>query len=184
MNFEDTPLAGLKIVTMQPIADDRGHFARCYCADEFAEAGIKFKIAQRNQSMNYQKGTIRGLHWQNAPHQESKFVSCSLGSIFDVAVDLRKDSPTYLQWFGMELTEKQDKMLFVPEGFAHGYQALTDNAMAVYSVGAAYHPASADGMRYDDPAVGIIWPIKEPVLSEKDQQWPLYETRDDVSGQA
>lgn len=180
MKFEDTPLKGLKIVTMQPIEDDRGHFARCFCADEFAAAGIDYKVVQRNQSFNHKAGTIRGLHWQNAPHEEAKFLSCALGRIFDVAVDLRKGSPTYLQWFGVELTERQDKMLFVPEGFAHGYQTLTDGAMAVYSVGAAYHPASADGMRYDDPAVGIDWPIKEPILSEKDRQWPLYETRADA----
>ena len=158
---------------MNPIVDDRGHFARCFCTEEFAEAGITYSVVQRNQSFNHKKGTIRGMHWQKDPHQESKFVSCSLGRIFDVAVDLREDSPTYLQWFGMELTEKQDKMLFVPEGFAHGYQTLTDNAMAVYSVGTAYHPGSADGMRYNDPAIGIDWPIKEPVLSEKDQAWPL-----------
>ena len=175
MKFEDTPLKGLKIVRMEPIEDSRGHFARSYCVDEFANAGIDYKILQINQSLNLKKGTIRGMHWQNAPHQETKLMSCAQGRIFDVAVDLRQDSPTYLQWFGIELTERQDTLLYVPKGFAHGYQALTDNALAVYSVGVAYNPESADGMRHDDPAVGIDWPIKDAILSDRDRQWPLIE---------
>lgn len=176
MKFEDAPIEGLKIVTMEPVRDDRGHFARSYCIEEFAKVGIDYKILQCNQSFNHKKGTIRGMHWQNEPHQETKFMSCSQGRIFDVAVDLRKDSPTYLQWFGIELTDRQDTMLYVPQGFAHGYQTLTDNAMAVYSVGVAYHPESADGMRHDDPAVGIDWPIKEAILSDRDRQWPLLDS--------
>ena len=175
MKFKDTPLKDLKVITTEPIADDRGHFARCFCAKEFEAAGIDFQVAQRNHSFNHKKGTIRGMHWQIAPHQEGKLVTCCVGSIFDVAVDMREDSPTYLKWFGIELTQRRQRMLYVPPGFAHGYQTLEDKVMVAYSVSAAYHPESSVGMRFDDPAVAIDCPVEATSLSEKDKSWPLLE---------
>lgn len=173
MKFKDTPLKDLKVITNEPISDERGHFARCYCVEEFKNAGIDFQIVQRNHSFNHNKGTLRGMHWQKAPHAEAKLITCCLGSIFDVAVDMREDSPTYLKWFGIELTQRRQRMLYIPPGFAHGYQTLEDDVMVVYSVSAAYHPESSMGMRFDDPAVGIEWPTEVTMLSEKDQHWPL-----------
>jgi len=172
VKFIDTEVEGLKILECEMIGDDRGYFSRVFCRDEFAEAGIDYSIVQCNISCNERRGTVRGMHWQAAPHGEAKLLACVAGRIFDVAVDLREGSRTYRQWFGIELDSQKPTMLFVPEGFAHGYMALTDGAMAAYPVNARYHPASARGFRPDDPAINIRWPMPIRVISEKDRSGP------------
>lgn len=160
-------------MTCHPICDTRGYFARCYCADQFAKAGINFEIAQRNRSFNHEMGTIRGMHWQSAPYEEDKLVSCTSGEIFDVAVDLRPDSNTYLHWFGIVLSADKQNMLFIPKGFAHGYQTLCNNVCVEYSVSEYYQPDAAVGIRYDDPLIGIKWPLQVSNISDKDRSWSL-----------
>lgn len=171
MRFLPTPIAGAWLVEPEARADARGSFARIWCREEFAAAGLRADFVQSNASFSVQKGTLRGLHYQTAPHGEIKLVSCVRGRVFDVLVDLRHDSPTYRRWFGAELTPESRRMLYVPEECAHGYLTLEDNSEVTYPVTMAYHPESERGVRWNDPAIGIEWPIPPVVISPKDQQW-------------
>jgi dTDP-4-dehydrorhamnose 3,5-epimerase len=177
MIFTETKLPGAFIVDLEPRGDDRGFFARAFCQREFEAHGLKPLIAQANISFNYRKGTVRGLHFQVPPYAETKFVRCSRGAILDVIVDLRPDSPTYLQHIGVELTAENRRGLYVPERFAHGYQVLDDNTETTYQVGEFYAPAAEGGLRYDDPRLAIAWPLPVTDISDKDRRWPLLSER-------
>jgi len=175
MIFEATNLKDAFVIDLEIRSDDRGGFARTFCAKEFEEHGLKPMVAQCNMSFNYKKGTLRGMHYQLSPAAETKLVRCIRGAIYDVIIDIRPDSPTYMQHFGIELTADNRKALYVPEMFAHGYQALTDDAEVVYQVGEFYSPGYEQGLRYDDPTFGIEWPIPVTVISEKDAKWPPFQ---------
>lgn len=175
MQFTQTYLKGAYIIDLEEKPDHRGFFARTYCAEEFAAHGLKATVAQCNLSFNYKKGTLRGMHYQIAPACETKLVRCIQGAIYDVIVDMRPDSPTYLQHIGVELTAENRRTLYVPEMFAHGYQALTDGAEVVYQVGEFYTQGYERGLRYDDPILGIDWPMPVSEISQKDASWSLLE---------
>lgn len=174
MIFVPTPLAGAYVVEMNRIEDDRGFFARSFCREEFIQQGLNPEVSQCNVSFNSRRGTLRGMHFQSDPHAEDKLVRCTQGAIWDVIVDLRADSPAYRKWFGVELTAASRRALYVPKGFAHGFQTLTDDAEVLYMMSESYHPESARGVRWDDPAFGIEWPIAGPVLSDRDRSYPLF----------
>lgn len=176
MVFQETPLPGAYVVEIERRSDPRGFFARAWCARELEQAGVSVDFVQANIGYSARRGTLRGLHLQVAPHGETKLVRCTRGAIYDVAVDLRPDSPAYLQWVGVELTAENHRMLLVPEGCAHGYLSLSDDAEVFYAVSAYYHPAAERGYRYDDPAFGIDWPEEVRVVSEKDLSWAPYES--------
>jgi dTDP-4-dehydrorhamnose 3,5-epimerase len=173
MRFAPIALAGAYLIHLEPRADERGSFARAFCAKEFAAKGLETALVQANISVNTRAGTLRGLHFQRAPHAEVKLVRCIKGAIYDVIVDLRRESPTYLSWFGAELSEANGIMIYVPKGFAHGYQALTDDATLFYMVSAFYAPSSEAGLRFDDPKLAIAWPRAVSNISDKDARWPL-----------
>jgi dTDP-4-dehydrorhamnose 3,5-epimerase len=173
MKFEPTPLAGAYLVHLEPRADQRGMFARAFCAEEFAAAGLESSFVQANMSTNTHAGTVRGMHFQRAPHAEAKLVRCIKGAIYDVIVDMREGSATQFRWFGAELSEDNGLAMYVPKGFAHGYQALTDGATVFYFVGAFYAPQSEGGLRFDDPVLSIEWPRAVADVSAKDAAWPL-----------
>jgi dTDP-4-dehydrorhamnose 3,5-epimerase len=175
MIFTQTKLKDAYIIDLELRADDRGAFARTFCAQEFEAHGLKPTVAQCNLSFNHKAGTLRGMHYQLTPAAETKLVRCTKGAIYDVIIDMRPDSPTYLQHIGVELTADNRRALYVPEMFAHGYQALTDGAEVVYQVGEFYTPGYERGLRYDDPAFGIEWPMPVTVISTKDAAWPLFE---------
>ncbi len=176
MIFGETQLAGAYVVDLEPREDERGFFARAWCAEEFAERGLSTEIAQCNVSFNHHKGTLRGMHYQVAPHEEVKLIRCTRGSIYDVIVDLRPHSPTYLDWIGVELSADNRRWLYVPNGFAHGYQTLEDSTETYYQVSASYAPGAERGLRWDDPAIGIEWPeAGERIISAKDRSWPDFE---------
>ena len=177
MIFKETPLAGAFVVEFERRGDDRGFFARAFCKKEFEDHGITMDICQVNMSLSRDKGTLRGLHFQREPAQEAKFVRAVAGSLYDVIVDNRPDSPTYLQSFGAELSAENGHALYVPKGFAHGFLTLTPDTMAHYLVDEFYTPGVEGGYRYDDPALGIDWPGEVVVVSEKDTAWPLIETQ-------
>jgi dTDP-4-dehydrorhamnose 3,5-epimerase len=171
--FEQTRLEGAFLVDLERREDDRGFFARTWCADEFADHGLVNRVVQANVSWNAKRGTLRGMHFQHPPHAETKLVRCTRGGIYDVIVDLRPDSETYKQWLGVELNAENRRALFVPEGFAHGYQTLVPDSEIVYQVSAAYAPQAEGGVRWDDPAFGIEWPdAGNALLSDKDRSWP------------
>jgi len=174
MLFTETQLKGAFIVELEQRQDDRGFFARTFCATEFAAHGLKPTVAQCNLSFNFKKGTLRGMHYQIAPAGETKLVRCTQGAIYDVIIDMRPDSPTYLSHIGVELTAENRRALYVPELFAHGYQALTDAAEVVYQVGEFYTPGYERGLRYDDPTFGIDWPVAVSEISQKDAAWPMF----------
>lgn len=180
MIFRETALPGAFTVDIQEYRDERGLFARTFCAQEFEAHGLNPLTVQTNLSFNARAGTLRGLHYQLPPAAETKLVRCTRGAILDVIVDLRPESPTYLQHVAVELTADNRRALFVPEQFAHGYQALTDGAEVTYQVSAAYTPGSERGLRFDDPALGIGWPLPVTVISSKDAAWPLLADRDDL----
>lgn len=168
--IEHLPLAGLKKVTRRELADERGFFSRFFCMDELAAAGWQRPIVQINHSQTRQRGAVRGLHFQRPPHAEMKFVSCTHGSVWDVAVDLREDSPTYLKWHAEILSAQNRVSLLIPEGFAHGFQALEADAELIYLCSEPYHPRAEGGLRYDDEALGIAWPLAVTQVSDKDQR--------------
>jgi dTDP-4-dehydrorhamnose 3,5-epimerase len=174
MIFSETKLKGAFIIDLEIREDHRGFFARTFCAKEFEDHGLKPVVAQCNLSFNYKAGTLRGMHYQTPPAAETKLIRCTRGAIYDVIIDLRPESPTYMQHVGVELTEENRRALYVPEMFAHGYQTLTDGAEVVYQVGEFYTPGYERGIRYDDPAFGIQWPVPVSVISEKDASWSLY----------
>jgi dTDP-4-dehydrorhamnose 3,5-epimerase len=171
--FEETRLAGAYFVDLERREDARGFFARTWCADEFADHGLVNRLVQANVSWNAEQGTLRGMHFQRPPHAETKLVRCTRGAVYDVIVDLRPDSETYKQWLGVELTDANRRALFVPEGFAHGYQTLAPDSEVIYQVSAAYAPKAEGGVRWDDPAFAIEWPDPDnALLSDKDRSWP------------
>jgi len=175
--FTETDLQGAWIIDIEPHRDERGYFARVWCAREFEEQGLKTDLVQCNIAYNHSKGILRGMHYQQAPHAEVKLVRCTRGSVYDVIVDLREDSPTRLKWIGVELTEDNHRMLYVPEGFAHGYVTLQDNSELFYQVSEFYTPGAEGGLRWNDPRIAIEWPEQgELLISEKDRSWPLLET--------
>jgi dTDP-4-dehydrorhamnose 3,5-epimerase len=173
MQFIETKLKGAYVLELEPRSDARGFFARTFCQREFEQHGLNPNVAQCNLSFNEKKGTLRGLHYQRPPATEAKLIRCIRGAIYDVIVDMRPDSPTYLQHIGVELSADNHRALYVPDLFAHGYQALTDGAEALYQVSEFYTPGVEGGLRYDDPALGIDWPLPATEVSEKDQTWPL-----------
>jgi dTDP-4-dehydrorhamnose 3,5-epimerase len=175
MIFTETKLKSAFTIDPEIREDHRGGFARTFCAQEFEAHGLKPTVAQCNMSYNHKAGTLRGMHYQVAPACETKLVRCTKGAIYDVIIDMRPESPTYMQHIGVELTESNRRALYVPEMFAHGYQALTDDAEVVYQVGEFYTPGYERGLRYNDPVFGIEWPMDVTVISEKDAAWALFE---------
>ncbi len=171
MIFTETELKGAFILDLDLRADDRGAFARSFCMKEFEQHGLKPSVAQCNLSYNYKAGTLRGMHYQVPPAAETKLVRCTKGAIYDVIIDMRPESPTYMQHIGVELSAENHRALYVPELFAHGYLALTDGAEVFYQVGEFYTPGYERGLRYDDSAFGIEWPMPITVISEKDAAW-------------
>jgi dTDP-4-dehydrorhamnose 3,5-epimerase len=174
MRFTETPLKGAFVLDLEPRGDDRGMFSRYFCQKEFEAHGLKPQVAQCNLSFNHKAATMRGMHYQLPPAPETKLVRCTRGAIYDVIVDLRPNSPTYLQHYGVELTADNRKQLFVPELFAHGYLTLTDGAEVAYQVGEFYTPGLERGIRFNDPALKIKWPIEVNIVSEKDANWPAF----------
>lgn len=174
MIFTESPLAGAYIIDVDKKADDRGFFSRAFCAQEFRDLGIKPEVAQINICYNNTQGTLRGMHYQLPPASETKLVRCTRGAIYDVIVDLRPDSPTYLKHFGVELSADNHRSLYVPEMFGHGYQTLTAEAEIVYVVSEFYTPGCERGLRYNDPAFNIQWPLPVSLISQKDSNWDLF----------
>lgn len=173
MQIHPTPLAGAVLVDMTLLDDDRGFFARAFCRQEFIDAGLEPLIEQTNIAFNRRAGTLRGFHFQLEPNSETKLVRCYRGAIYDVVVDLRPESPTYLTTFGTELTEDNRTSMYVPRSFAHGYVTLTDSTEVLYQASRAYTPGAERGLRWNDPVLDIDWPIPPVVLSRKDASWPL-----------
>ena len=182
MRFLPTAAPPATIIDPEPIEDERGAFARTFCRDEFRARGLNPDLAQCSVSFNRLRGTLRGMHYQAAPHAEAKLVRCTAGTIFDVALDLRPGSPTRGRWVGVELTARNRRMLYVPEGFAHGFQTLEDGAEVSYQISAPYEPSASRGVRWDDPAFGIRWPAAETrILAPRDAgypDFPGFESRD------
>jgi dTDP-4-dehydrorhamnose 3,5-epimerase len=172
MRFNQTELCGAWLVEPVPVRDERGFFARTFCIQEFTEHGLTARFVQHNTSSSAVRGTLRGMHFQRAPHGEVKVVSCLKGAIWDVIIDLRPESPSYRRWQGFELSTNNRLQLYVPEGFAHGFQTLCDDAEVGYLISAFYAPTAASGLRHDDPAFAINWPLPVSVISEKDRTWP------------
>jgi len=180
MIFTETRLKGAYVVQIQKIIDERGSFGRSWCQREFAEHGLNPSIIQMNVASNHRRGTLRGMHYQLAPYAEAKYIRCTRGAIYDVIIDLRAGSPTYGESQGLELTPENGRMIYAPEGFAHGYQTLEDDTEICYMTSFAYAPAAARGVRYDNPAFGIHWPLPVSVISAADQAWPDFPSRDIV----
>lgn len=175
MIFTELAVAGAFVIDLEKREDARGYFARAWCAREFEEHGLNPNLVQVNLSFNDEAGTLRGMHFQRAPHEEAKSVRCTRGAIYDVVLDLRPDSPTYKDWAALELSADNRRMLYVPEGCGHGYQTLTPETETLYQVSAFYAPDSEGGVRWNDPAFGIDWPdAPRRILSEKDASWPDY----------
>jgi dTDP-4-dehydrorhamnose 3,5-epimerase len=172
MKIKETDLPGVFLVEVVPISDDRGSFARTYCEKEFRTAGLPTRFVQSNVSFNRKKGTLRGMHFQRDPHPEGKLVSCFRGKIFDVALDLRPSSPTFLRWAGFELSEGNNRLLYIPPGFAHGFQTLEDDSAVSYQMTEFYYPELAGGVRWDDPAFSLRWPLDEKIISPRDRSFP------------
>jgi dTDP-4-dehydrorhamnose 3,5-epimerase len=173
--FTDTPISGAYLIEPEPSADERGLFARTFCAEEFAGRGLDARVSQCNTSANRRAGTLRGLHYQADPHGEAKLVRCTRGAIFDVAVDLRSSSGTYLRWAAAELTADNRQAFFIPAGCAHGFQTLADDSEVLYQMSTPYVPGSGRGVRWNDPAFGIAWPGPPPAgrtMSERDRGYP------------
>jgi len=174
MIFTETKLKGSYLIEFEKRADERGFFARAWCEKEFAAHGLNANMAQVSVSYNASKGTLRGMHYQAFPYEETKLVRCTAGAIYDVILDLRPASITYGQWLGVELTAGNYRSLYVPAGFAHGFLTLEDGTEVLYQVSQFYHHEAERGVRYNDPAFGIEWPVDVLVLSEKDKRWPDY----------
>ena len=173
MRFLPTKLPGPFLIEPEPRADDRGFFARTYCAREFREHGLVTQFVQCSISVNRQRGTLRGMHYQLSPACEAKLVRCTAGAIYDVIVDLRPNSPTYLQQVGVELTAQNRRALYVPKMFAHGFQTLEDDTEVLYQIDEYYAPEKSTGLRFDDPKLAIRWPLPVTAMSDKDRIWPL-----------
>jgi dTDP-4-dehydrorhamnose 3,5-epimerase len=172
MNFFSTTLNDAWLIDLDRNNDIRGYFARAFCAREFSARGLETSFVQHSLSCSRQRGTLRGMHFQTPPHGEVKVVRCVRGAIFDVIVDIRPQSPTYRRWQGFELTAENQRQLYIPAGFAHGFQTLTDDVEVHYLISAFYEPTAASGFRYDDPAFAISWPLPVSVISDRDKAWP------------
>jgi dTDP-4-dehydrorhamnose 3,5-epimerase len=175
MRFTDTGIPGAKVIDPSPHQDERGRFMRVWCAHEFAENGLAFSPVQANMGLSAHKGTLRGMHFQEAPALEAKLVRCTRGSMFDVVLDLRPESPSYGKWYSAELSADNGRMMYVPERCAHGYQTLEDHTEMHYMASHVYTPGAAHGVRFDDPVFSIQWPLKATAVSEQDRNWPLVE---------
>lgn len=173
MTFLELPLAGAYLIELEPHRDERGQFARAWCRDEFRRHGLATDFVQGNVSVNPEAGTVRGLHYQLPPHGEVKLVRCVRGAIYDVIVDVRPASPTFLEWVGFELSPREMRMLYVPEGVAHGFQTVAPDSEINYLVSSPYAPAAGAGVRYDDPVFDIDWPLPVSRISDQDRGWPL-----------
>jgi dTDP-4-dehydrorhamnose 3,5-epimerase len=176
VRFTETDIPGAYIIDIEPRADERGFFARTFCTREFAEHDLPTTFLQANTSFNHRAGTLRGMHWQDEPAPEAKLVRCISGAVLDVLVDMRPESPTYLRHLAVELTAENHRQLLIPERCAAGYQTLVDGTEVSYLVTGVYTPEAERGMRHDDPALGIAWPLPVAVISEKDASWPLLTT--------
>lgn len=174
MRFTDTALKGAYVIEIEKREDHRGFFARVWCKKEFEAHGLNTDLTQVNIGYSKKRGTLRGMHFQTNPYEECKLVRCTMGAVIDVIIDLRSESPTYKKWMAVELSAENRTMLYVPEGFAHGYQTLVDNTEVVYHTSQFYTPEHATGVRYDDPAFGIVWPLPVEAISDADKNWPLY----------
>ncbi|NTU78082.1 MAG: dTDP-4-dehydrorhamnose 3,5-epimerase [Chloroflexales bacterium] len=172
MLFAELELKDAYIIDLEKREDNRGFFARTWGQDLFEQHGLVTRVVQANMSFNHTKGTLRGMHFQKNPYAETKLVRCVRGTIYDVIIDLRPDSPTYTRWVGVELSADNRRSVYVPEGFAHGFQTLEDNCEVMYQVSQFYTPSAEGGVRYNDPAFDIQWPLPAGVMSEKDQRWP------------
>lgn len=171
MKFHPTTLKDAVLINLERRGDDRGFFARTFCADEFAANGLPTEFVQQNMSYSATKGTIRGMHFQRAPHAEDKLIRCLRGAIVDIILDLRPDSPTYKQWEAFELNDENKRQLLVPKGFAHGFQTVSDHVEVTYLVSSRYNGTAEGGVRWNDPAFGITWPLAPTEMSDKDKQW-------------
>jgi dTDP-4-dehydrorhamnose 3,5-epimerase len=174
MIFKETKLKGAYLIEMEPLEDERGFFARTFCRDEFKQHGLNPYIAQCNISFNQKRGTLRGMHYQIAPHAEVRTVRCTRGAVYDVIIDLRPDSPTFTQWVASELNAENRLMLYVPEGFAHGFQTLEDATEVFYEVSVSYAPEYVRGVRWDDPAFDIQWPPADRTICDRDRTCPNF----------
>jgi dTDP-4-dehydrorhamnose 3,5-epimerase len=178
MKFIKTKLEGAYIIEIEKMTDERGFFARSWCEKDFAEHGLNSKLVQCNISFNQKKSTFRGMHYQAKPYEEAKLVRCTQGAIYDVIIDIRPDSPTFKQWLGIELTAVNRQMLYIPEGFAHGFQTLVDNTEVFYQMSEFYYAESARGIRWDDPQIGIKWLITDNlIISDKDQSYEMFDPK-------
>ena len=175
MKFLPTPLGGAHVVELEPQEDERGYFARSFCREEFAQRGLKSEFAQCSVSLNHRRGTLRGMHYQIKPHQEAKLVRCTRGRMQDVIVDLRTGSPSFKQWLAVELSADNCRMLYVPEGFAHGFLTLADDTEVFYQISEVHHAESARGFRWNDAAFGIAWPGQVQVISDRDRDYPNFQ---------
>jgi dTDP-4-dehydrorhamnose 3,5-epimerase len=178
MIFTETALKGAFIIEPEIIEDERGFFARTWTDKEFAGHGLNPRVAQVSISFNKVRGTIRGMHYQIPPHAEAKLVRCTAGAVHDIIVDLREDSPSRYRWLAVELTARNRSMIYIPEGFAHGYQTLKDSTEVLYQISEYYHPESARGFRFDDPVFGVKWPLPVSVISERDRSYADFEPRE------
>lgn len=176
MIFRETNLTGAFVIELEKFTDERGFFALSWSADEFARHGLASDLTECNISMNKQKGTLRGMHYQKPPHGQAKLVRCTMGAIYDVVIDLRSSSPTFKQWMGLELSAINHLMLFIPKGFAHGFQTLEDNSEVFYQMSYPYVPGSGDGVRWNDPAFAIDWPLPVKVINARDDSYQDFET--------
>jgi len=173
MRFSDTKIPGVILIEPELREDPRGFFARIFCCEEFKARGLVDHVEQTSLSFNHRRGTVRGMHFQTAPHEETKVVACVEGRIFDVAIDLRLPSPTFGQWFGIELSSDNRRQVYLPAGIAHGFQTLEDHSTVLYQISTPFHPESARGLRWNDPKVNVAWPIADDVIvSDKDGAWP------------
>jgi len=173
MKFIKSPLSGVYLVELEPHVDQRGYFTRTFCHKEFAKIGFHKNIVQINHSLTLQKGTIRGMHYQCPPAAETKIIRCVQGKVYDIAIDLRAKSPTFKQWYGFELSKDNMKMVYIPEGYAHGFQTLSDYAELIYHHSEFYSSECEQGFRFDDPKLSIKWPLKPVAISPRDQSFPF-----------
>lgn len=182
MTFTPTSLPGSYLIALNPFNDNRGWFARFFCKDEFLQIGHDKEWVQLNHSMTFARASIRGMHFQMPPYREIKMVRCIAGAVFDVIVDLRNGSSTFLQWYGAELSERNQHMMYIPEGFAHGFQTLADNCQLIYHHSEMYVPQAESGIRYDDPAIKITWPLPVTTLSQKDAHYSYLDSNFNFKG--
>ena len=173
MRFQETKIAGVVVVEPDLLQDERGFFTRIFCREEFRAQGLEDHLEQSSLSFNHKRGTVRGLHWQAAPHGETKVVACVEGHIYDVAVDVRPNSPSFCQWVSVELSAANRRMLYLPKGIAHGFQTLEDASMVLYQISSAFHPEATRGVRWNDPKLAITWPLgNDLTISDRDLHWP------------